>query len=262
MRVISCSVFLLILLTGCVTPERPPSTKQDPGEWQGSSVATRGGPGNKSPYTVLGETYNVMSDSLGYIDIGVASWYGRKFHGRLTSNGETYDMFGLTAAHRTLPIPTIVRVTNLDNGRKAIVRVNDRGPFHDDRLIDLSYEVALQLGFADKGTAPVVVEALDELNYPELDLTVSERESYYLQVGAFAQKQGAKRQLDQVRELIEKSMLEDVKVQILQSELENTILHKVWMGPIETPEHVDQLARLVEDANLGIPLRVEVERND
>lgn len=259
MRIILCSVFLLILIAGCVTPEPRPFPKQDPGEWQGSSAAIRGGPGNKSPYSVLGETYEVMPDSLGYIEIGVASWYGRKFHGRLTSNGETYDMFGLTAAHRTLPIPTIVQVTNLDNGRKAIVRVNDRGPFHDDRLIDLSYEVALQLGFADKGTAPVVVEALDERNYPELNLARQERESFYLQVGAFARKRGAEHQLNRVRELISTSPVGEVNVRILQSELEDTIIHKVWMGPIETPEHMDQLARLVEDANLAIPLRVEVE---
>ncbi|MEX2487970.1 MAG: septal ring lytic transglycosylase RlpA family protein [Pseudomonadales bacterium] len=200
-----------------------------------------------------------MSDSLGYLEIGVASWYGRKFHGRLTSNGETYDMFAMTAAHKSLPIPTIVEVTNLDNGRKAIVRVNDRGPFHDDRLIDVSYSVASLLGFADEGTAPVVVRTLDELNYPDLDVAERESELFYLQVGAFARETGAQRRLDQVRNLISVNGVAEVDVKILTSELEDAILHKVWMGPIGTEEQMDALASLVEAANLGMPLRVDVE---
>ncbi|MEX2326217.1 MAG: septal ring lytic transglycosylase RlpA family protein, partial [Pseudomonadales bacterium] len=89
-----------------------------------------------------------MPSSLGYLEIGLASWYGKKFHGRLTSNGEKFDMHVTSAAHKALPLPTMVRVTNLDNGQKVVVRVNDRGPFHDDRVIDLSYEAAVQLGFA------------------------------------------------------------------------------------------------------------------
>lgn len=116
--------------------------------------------GNTSPYEVFGKTYRVMDTSVGYSDSGIASWYGTKFHGRKTSNGESYNIYKLTAAHRSLPIPSYVEVTNLSNGKSAIVRVNDRGPFHGDRLIDLSYAAAVKLGFAGEGTTAVKVTAL------------------------------------------------------------------------------------------------------
>lgn len=116
--------------------------------------------GNKTPYTVLGETYDVMPESTGYEQVGKASWYGKKFHGFKTSNGETYSMYQMSGAHRTLPIPSYVRVTNLDNGRSGIVRINDRGPFHSDRVIDVSYAAAVKLGMINSGTARVKVEAI------------------------------------------------------------------------------------------------------
>ncbi|MCG7533902.1 septal ring lytic transglycosylase RlpA family protein [Pseudoalteromonas sp. OOF1S-7] len=112
------------------------------------------------PYEVLGKRYTPMSDEKGYQAQGTASWYGRKFHGYYTSNGEVFNMFDMTAAHKTLPLPSFVRVTNVNNGKSAIVRVNDRGPFHDDRLIDLSYAAAYKLGFHRQGTAQVKIEAL------------------------------------------------------------------------------------------------------
>ena len=111
--------------------------------------------GNVSPYTVFGVTYEVMPSAAGYQEIGTASWYGRKFHGRLTSSGEVYDMFEFTAAHKSLPIPSYVQVTNLANQEQIVVRVNDRGPFAEGRIIDLSWAAAQRLGFADKGTARV-----------------------------------------------------------------------------------------------------------
>lgn len=116
--------------------------------------------GNKTPYTVLGKTYHVNFNTRGFSQTGYASWYGKKFHGNKTSNGETYDMFAMTAAHKTLAIPSYVRVTNLENGKKVVVRVNDRGPFHDGRIIDLSYAAAKKLGFHSKGTAKVQIEVL------------------------------------------------------------------------------------------------------
>ena len=215
-------------------------------------------PGNRTPYTVFGKSYDILPDSIGYLEIGIASWYGKKFHGRLTSNGEVYDMYLLSAAHKALPLPTIVRVTNLDNGKKTILRVNDRGPFHDDRLIDLSYKAALELGFADKGTAPVVVEAIDRENYPELHLTQVPKHSYYLQVGAFSRIQGAQLLMQQIQALMVKNV-EVVQVRILQSELESGILHKVWIGPISTDEEKEKISELVVDANLGFPIKVEVD---
>jgi rare lipoprotein A len=118
-------------------------------------VRTRAG--NKSPYTVLGKTYTLLPSSEGYQERGKASWYGTKFHGRRTANGEVYDMWAMTAAHKTLPIPSYVRVTNEANGRSVVVLVNDRGPFHSQRIIDLSYAAALKLDFADLGVADVEV---------------------------------------------------------------------------------------------------------
>ncbi|KZN42539.1 septal ring lytic transglycosylase RlpA family protein [Pseudoalteromonas luteoviolacea] len=112
------------------------------------------------PYTVLGKHYKPMSDEKGFIQEGTASWYGRKFHGYYTSNGETFNMFDMTAAHKTLPLPSFVKVTNLENNQSVIVRVNDRGPFHDDRIIDLSYAAAYKLGYHLQGTAQVKIEAI------------------------------------------------------------------------------------------------------
>jgi rare lipoprotein A len=117
--------------------------------------------GNPPEYEVEGRTYRVMRSSEGYEAEGIASWYGPNFHGRRTSSGEPYDMYRPTAAHRTLPIPTYVEVTNLENGRRVVVRVNDRGPFHDGRIIDLSYLAARKLGFVGAGTARVRVRALE-----------------------------------------------------------------------------------------------------
>ncbi|GGD32760.1 septal ring lytic transglycosylase RlpA family protein [Pseudoxanthomonas indica] len=116
--------------------------------------------GNRSPYKVLGKQYKVMDDVHGYVEKGTASYYGNKFHGRLTSNREVYDMYAYSAAHKTLPLPSFALVTNLDNGESVIVRVNDRGPFHDGRVIDLSYAAAIRLGITQRGTGRVEVRAL------------------------------------------------------------------------------------------------------
>lgn len=116
--------------------------------------------GNKSPYVVLGKSYKVLDDTRNYVERGTASYYGAKFHGRLTSNREVYDMYQFTAAHKTLPLPSFARVTNLDNGESVIVRVNDRGPFHDGRVVDLSYAAAVRLGITQRGTGNVEVHAL------------------------------------------------------------------------------------------------------
>jgi rare lipoprotein A len=116
--------------------------------------------GNRKSYSVLGKKYEVLDNAQGYVETGVASYYGKKFHGRRTSNLEVYDMYTFSAAHKTLPLPSFARVTNLDNGKSVIVRVNDRGPFHAGRVIDLSYAAATKLGYVSKGTARVEVRAL------------------------------------------------------------------------------------------------------
>jgi rare lipoprotein A len=117
--------------------------------------------GNPDSYEVYGDRYIVLKDARGYKERGYASWYGKKFHGQRTSSGEPYDMFKMTAAHKTLPIPCYARVTNLDNGKSVVVRINDRGPFHEGRIIDLSYTAAVKLGSLGKGSIPVEVEAID-----------------------------------------------------------------------------------------------------
>jgi rare lipoprotein A len=174
------AAFLLISVVSCSTisdllPTRIKSTDDTDGA---PSVAkdvstirdaqpkpvTRTRAGNKSPYTVLGKTYTLLTESKGYQQRGYASWYGTKFHSRNTANGEVYDMWGMTAAHKTLPIPSYVRVTNVDNGLSIVVRVNDRGPFHSERIIDLSYAAAIKLGFAQNGVAQVDVVDVTPVN--------------------------------------------------------------------------------------------------
>lgn len=122
--------------------------------------------GNQSPYKVNGKEYRINFDTAGYKVRGIASWYGQKFHGYHTANGEIYSMYELTAAHKTLPLPTFLRVTNLQNQKSIVVRVNDRGPFHSDRILDLSYAAAIKLGYMAQGTAEVEIEVITPADSP------------------------------------------------------------------------------------------------
>ena len=153
-----------------------------------------------NPYVVFGKHYQVMDSAAGYDQVGRASWYGTKFHGRTTSSGETYDMYELTAAHRSLPIPTYVRVTNLHNGKTSIVRVNDRGPFHPDRIIDLSFAAAVKLGFERAGTARVRVESLAATS-PARNPPASRRALYFVDTGIYATSGSAGAARDEVADL-------------------------------------------------------------
>ncbi|MGM0570684.1 septal ring lytic transglycosylase RlpA family protein [Marinobacter sp.] len=208
--------------------------------------------GNKSPYTVWGNQYRVMaaSDADGYVQRGIASWYGKKFHGHKTSNGETYDMYKMSAAHKSLPLPSYARVTNLDNGRSVIVRVNDRGPFHGDRLIDLSWAAAKKLDFLGKGTARVEVASItvdedgsmtlagqpwspdgdrDEDVAESFDAqpepSAPEGDALFVQLGSFSQVAPA-RQLEQaVRQRTEEP------VRVRQISTASGDFHRVQVGP-------------------------------
>jgi rare lipoprotein A len=156
---------LLGLLSGCSTPpERSEGVIAQPSGELVPRVEPRSRYGNPASYVVRGRRYHTKDDSKGHIERGVASWYGPGFHGRKTSNGERYDMYAMTAAHKTLPLPTYARVTNLENGRSAVVRINDRGPFHGPRVIDLSRAAAAKLGVLASGTAEVEVRALDPMS--------------------------------------------------------------------------------------------------
>ncbi|MCW3172949.1 septal ring lytic transglycosylase RlpA family protein [Shewanella subflava] len=144
--------------------------------------------GNRN-YTVLGKSYKVLPTGKGFTETGHASWYGAKFHGHLTSNGETYDMYTMSAAHKNLPLPSYVKVTNLENNKQIIVRVNDRGPFHHGRVIDLSYAGAYHLGMLGKGTAKVHLEVIHvESNEQRAINEVTDVENHYIQVVASKDK--------------------------------------------------------------------------
>lgn len=205
--------------------------------------------GNPSSYSVLGRTYHVMSDSRGYHERGAASWYGTKFHGQRTSSGETYDMYGMTAAHKTLPLPTYVRVTNLQNGRQVIVKVNDRGPFHDNRLIDLSYAAATKLGIIGNGTGLVEVEAVnsnDDGPRPvRNNIALSGKNpTLYLQVGAFSDRNNAERMMQRLRGSFNNS------IRIQTSASYTRSIYRVQVGPLRNIEQAD--AASMRLAQLGI----------
>ena len=194
--------------------------------------------GNKSVYTVLGKSYRVMDSADGFRQKGVASWYGTKFHGRKTANGETFDIYKLTAAHPHLPIPTYVRVTNLDNGRKTIVRVNDRGPFHSGRIIDLSYAAAVKLGFHNHGTARVLVETVTPNR-------ATPRGDYMLQAAAYSDLRTADAR---VRELVDLTGVRGVVVRA-----DNRDLYRVQLGPVAAGSKLNKVRDLLQKAGYGAP---------
>jgi rare lipoprotein A len=205
--------------------------------------------GNKSPYTVRGVTYNILDDATGYRVQGLASWYGTKFHGHKTSNGEIYDLYAPTAAHKTLPIPSYARVTNLDNGHSVVVRVNDRGPFHADRVIDLSYAAAIKLGYMEKGTARVEVEAIDVTGVDDRRGTVS-GDYRYLQVGAF----GAETSAQRMRDELALALSSPVSVSAVRSGEE--LLYRVRVGPMTAADELENTQRQLQELgyNPGQPL--------
>lgn len=160
---------LVIMLSGCVSTGGRYSQKQDSAPtFKPAQMATENvepefvqyNAANNRPYTVLGKRYYPIETGKGYEATGEASWYGQKFHGHLTANGEIYDMYGMSAAHKTLPLPSFVKVTNIANKKEIIVRVNDRGPFHDNRIIDLSYAAAYKLDMLGSGTTNVKIEVI------------------------------------------------------------------------------------------------------
>ena len=207
--------------------------------------------GNPTYYEVGGQRYYVMASSKGYVERGIASWYGTKFHGRRTSSGEPYDMNAMTAAHPTLPIPTYVEVTNLRNGRKVVVKVNDRGPFLRNRIIDLSYVAAVKLGITAEGTGLVEVRAIDPaaVTAKAEDKTSAtadrhEASDLYLQVGAFADRDNAERLSRRVT-----SLSPDAGIQISAgaSDKLHTPIYRVRIGPLPNVEEADRLTRKLSD---------------
>lgn len=203
------------------------------------------------PYQVFGKDYVPLDTIRSFRQRGVASWYGKRFHGGATSSGERYDMYAMSAAHPTLPVPSYARVTNVSNGRSVVVRINDRGPFHADRVIDLSYTAAYRLGFAEAGSAPVEVEAIvpgagvlasapppSPPASPQVALTQAQPRGVYLQLGAFTARENA--ELFRARMTREFAWLSET-IQVIAGES----LFRLHVGPYRTQEEARGIAERI-----------------
>jgi rare lipoprotein A len=209
------------------------------------------------PYTVFGQTYVPVVNRDPKKERGIASWYGRKFHGQRTSSGETYDMFAMTAAHKTLPIPSFAKVTNLNNGKSVVVRVNDRGPFHADRIIDLSYAAAARLGIVNAGSGPVEVErvfagpppvdatatAMEQPSSATIETPVIAQEpaGLWLQIGAFSSAESA--------EIFRQKMVKDLPwlLEPLNVSARDGV-HRVRAGPYANRDEASAIAAKLRDS--------------
>lgn len=279
-------LLMAVSLTACVSPTSPQKTNAGRYEMANDSpvlepvdfstipavvpaAVERTQAGNKSPYEVNGKTYYVMENEAGYEETGNASWYGRKFHGHLTSNGEIYDMFSYSAAHKSLPIPGFLEVTNLDNGKQLVVRVNDRGPFHENRIVDLSYAAAAYLDYADKGTARVRIRSLSPESpviYAEAGNDEDMQEEVlhervlieegtgqeFLQVGAFSSLDSARNLLG----LLTSYTSLPVFIRSDEDQQSGNLLHRVRLGPVNETIDLQGLINIIIDAGLGTPFRV------
>ena len=258
MRTWAYSAVAAVSLAGCASTqvESPPSRVA-----RDSANAEHGSRGNPPFYEVFGNRYYVLESSAGFRERGIASWYGRDFHGKRTSGGEPYDMHDMTAAHKTLPIPTWVEVTNLENGKTVVVKVNDRGPFVDGRIIDLSYRAAENLDMIRHGTARVQVRALEEpsaapptttaaapprrssfsiISAAEADTLDSadlQEERLFIQVGAFGDSDNAVGLVARLR----KSGIANSF--IVSSTEARGPLHRVRVGPLESAVEFDRVSR-------------------
>ncbi len=206
--------------------------------------------GNPKSYVVFDKRYYVMENSKGFVEKGIASWYGTKFHGRRTSSGETYDMYAMTAAHKNLPLPTYVKVTNLNNGKSVIVKVNDRGPFHENRIIDLSYTAAIKLDIIKKGTGLVEVRAVqpgetipvnsDEGAPVKTPSASHDNGGFYIQVGSFGQLANAESLQQKLGPLGEHL------IKVSQAIVDGETLYRVRIGPLTDIDYSDSITNKLE----------------
>lgn len=228
--------------------------------------------GNPDSYEVYGKRYHILENSEGYVERGTASWYGTKFHGRRTSSGDTYNMYAMTAAHKTLPIPSYARVTHLQNGKSIIVKINDRGPFVNNRLIDLSYVAARKLGIAANGTGPVEVRVItatepttavtaaappvnvvaDANKLASLDPVTQTASKLYLQVGLFKDRSNA----EQLRQNLTQLPIPSIHVATDRSQVKP--LYRVRIGPLSADAEAEQLIEmLATKGHRGFRIRVD-----
>lgn len=249
-----------LLFSGCSTkvahqpPPSPPvqNKSQAPGLPDGTGGLYKVG----KPYKVAGRWYRPVDNATAYDQTGIASWYGRDFHGKQTANGERYDMHALSAAHTTLPMPTLVRVTNLENGRSVIVRINDRGPFVKNRLIDLSYAAARQLGYEQQGTTRVRVQTLDlpasnthtasRAAVPAVLLASTQKNpatqlvsGIFIQLGAFSSENNANRLREQLRGQYPSTRLHPLQIA-------SQTLFRVRIGPFKDMSGIEHTVRSLQ----------------
>ncbi|TNF91871.1 MAG: septal ring lytic transglycosylase RlpA family protein [Gammaproteobacteria bacterium] len=251
---------MILILSGCggtskrsvyYQDDGPPSTSADysniPDAVPRLEPKSRGG--NPESYVVFGKRYYVKDSSKGFVQRGIASWYGKQFHGRRTSSGEIYNMHAMTAAHKSLPLPTYAQVTNLKTGKQIVVRINDRGPFHEGRIIDLSYAAAHKLGTASNGTGLVEVRAIDPLTWDTerkqsrhvaSTKVVNPDAKIYLQLGAFSVRSNAEK-------LVVKTIGNAISGVFLsedQTDFGNTI-YRVRVGPLASVDTADNMISLL-----------------
>lgn len=250
--IIGVMIFCSSLLLGCSTTKAPevkdgaPTKKVDVSKIpdavpQAESMSKYGNP---PEYTVNGKKYYVLKSAKGYDKKGIGSWYGTKFHGQLTSTREPYDMYAMTAASTDLPLPTYAQVTDLENGKKIIVKVNDRGPFDKDRVIDLSYAAAKKLGYANKGTALVEVKAISPVTWNKAKLDNKNKQpvhkpKQYLQVAAFMNVNAANRIHAKITKFIKEPVL------IVPGTYKHKEIYRVQIGPIANAADNDRLQKLL-----------------
>ena len=251
---------LTLLLTACADIPKPDGPPREPIDVANIADALpRVEPlsryGNPPSYVVNGERYFTRMSSRGYADRGIASWYGAKFHGRRTSSGEPYDMYQMTAAHRTLPLPTYLEVTNLVNDRRAVVRVNDRGPFHPDRVLDLSYAAAAKLGIVETGTAEVSVRAIDPTDPNPLPVrddgpafgAAGGLRALYVQAGAFRSLANAEHLKLRLQSHV------GAKAALTEVSQGDKSLFRVRIGPIPTVAEAEGLAARLSTVGISNP---------
>lgn len=282
-RAIPVLLLSLLVLQGCsllrrgpeTTPKPPAGVPKPPRDLASIPDAVpraepRSRYGNPETYEVFGKKYRVMKSARGHVERGLASWYGPGFHAERTSSGEPYNMYSMTAAHKTLPIPSYVRVTHLGNGRSVVVRVNDRGPFVGNRIIDLSYTAAYKLGMIGSGTAPVEIRVLQPgdsnsapttavtptatpaatpaatpTSAPSVDTPSLGISSRFLQTGSFGSRTNAEAM---TRRLAQSGIRNAV---IREARIGERVVYRVQVGPLDTAVEADDMVERLR--LLGVP---------
>lgn len=256
------ALFILVTFTGCAS--LAPEIEQDSApthdiNWSRVKPVTpkyepKSRYGNPVSYEQSGRKYSVLDSAANYKQKGIASWYGTKFHGRRTSSGETYDMMAMTAAHKTLPIPCYAKVTNLETGKQIIVKINDRGPFKDGRIIDLSYAAAHQLEMTTKGTVQVQVETITfeqnvslKQNTFRISKVAKKEGSRFVQVGAYSVHKTAQK----LAKVLDREIHLPVKISSIKRA--NKKLYRVRIGPVPTQVLAEKLIKILDIKELGKP---------